>query len=99
MRATTRLLSEVSTTFTADQIDLNAIAGSDGMLFVRNGIGFATRGIASRIASRDAKEFIANIQVDDAVNAPGSGPVLIGAIPFDSQEPHDFVLPKFLVQI
>jgi len=97
MRATTRLLSEVSTTFTADQIDLNAIAGSDGMLFVRNGIGFATRGIASRIASRDAKEFIANIQVDDSVNAPGSGPVLIGAIPFDSQEPHDFILPKFLV--
>jgi menaquinone-specific isochorismate synthase len=97
MRATTRLLSEVSSTFTADQIDLNAIAGSDGMLFVRNGVGFATRGIATRVASHEAKEFLANIQVDDSVNAPGSGPVLIGAIPFDSQQPHDFVLPKLLV--
>ena len=97
MRATTRLLSEVSSTFTADQIDLNAIAGSDGMLFVRNGVGFATRGIAARVASLEAKEFLADIQVDDSVNAPGSGPVLIGAIPFDSQQPHEFVLPKLLV--
>ena len=97
MRATTRLLSEVSTTFTADQIDLTAIAGSDGMLFVRNGIGFATRGVAARVASHEAKEFLANIQVDDSVKSPGSGPLLIGAIPFDSQQPHDFVLPKLLV--
>ena len=97
MRATTRPLSEVSSTITVDQIDLNAIAGSDGMLFVRNGVGFATRGIAARVASHEAKEFLAKIQVDDSVNAPGSGPVLIGTIPFDSQQPHDFVLPKLLV--
>ena len=97
MRATTRPLSEVSSTITADQIDLTAIAGSDGMLFVRNGVGFATRGIAARVASHEAKEFLASIQVDDSVNSPGSGPVLIGAIPFDSQQPHDFILPKLLV--
>ena len=97
MRATTRPLSEVSSTITADQIDFTAIAGSDGMLFVRNGVGFATRGIAARVASHEAKEFLASIQVDDSVNSPGSGPVLIGAIPFDSQQPHDFILPKLLV--
>lgn len=97
MRASTRLLSEISTTITADQIDLTAFAGSDGMLFVRNGVGFATRGIAARVASDEAKEFLANMQVDDSIHAPGSGPVLIGTIPFDSQQPHDFVLPKMLV--
>lgn len=97
MRASTRLLSEISTTIAADQIDLTAFAGSDGMLFVRNGVGFATRGIAARVASDEAKEFLANIQVDDSIHAPGSGPVLIGTIPFDSQQPHDFVLPKMLV--
>jgi menaquinone-specific isochorismate synthase len=97
MRATTRLLSEVSPTITADQIDLTAIAGSDGMLFVRNGIGFATRGIAARVASHEAKEFLASIQVDDSVKSPGSGPVLIGAIPFDSKHQHDFFLPKLLI--
>lgn len=97
MRASTRLLSEISTTIAADQIDLTAFAGSDGMLFVRNGVGFATRGIAARVASDEAKEFLANIQVDDSIHAPGSGPVLIGTIPFDSQQPHDFILPKMLV--
>ena len=97
MRAVTRLLSEISPTSTADDIDFNAFAGSDGMLFVRNGAGFATRGIAARVASQDIKEFLASIQVIDSVNAPGSGPVVIGAIPFDSQQPHDFVLPKMLI--
>jgi len=97
MRATTRLLSEVYSTITADQIDLTAIAGSDGMLFVRNGFGFATRGIAARVASHEAKKFLANIKVDDSINSPGTGPVLIGAIPFDSKHQHDFFLPKLLI--
>ena len=98
MRAITRLLSEVSSSYTNQEIDLNAIAGSDGMLFVRNGIGFATRGVAARVSSHEAKSFLANIEVDDSVKAPGSGPVFIGAIPFDSREPHDFILPKILVR-
>jgi hypothetical protein len=55
MRATTRLLSEVTSSSTASEVDLNAIAGSDGMLFVRNGIGFATQGVAARVASHEAK--------------------------------------------
>ena len=97
MRAITRLLSEVSSSYTNQEIDLNAIAGSDGMLFVRNGIGFATRGVAARVSSHEAKSFLANIEVDDSVKAPGSGPVFVGAIPFDSREPHDFILPKILV--
>jgi menaquinone-specific isochorismate synthase len=98
MRAITRLLSEVSSSYTNQELDLNAIAGSDGMLFVRNGIGFATRGIAARVPSHEAKSFLANIEVDDSVKAPGSGPVFVGAIPFDSREPHDFILPKILVR-
>jgi menaquinone-specific isochorismate synthase len=97
MRATTRLLSEVSSRYTIDQIDLTSFAGSEGMLFVRNGIGLATCGIASRVASHEAKEFLASIQIDDSVKAPGTGPVLIGSIPFDSRELHEFVLPKILV--
>lgn len=80
MRATTRPLSEVSSTITADQIDLTAIAGSDGMLFVRNGVGFATRGIAARVASHEAKEFLASIQVDDSVNSLAV--VLYSSAPF-----------------
>ena len=93
MRATTRLLSDAE----ALEIDLNAIARGDGMLFVRDGFGFATRGMAARVPSHEAKSFLEHIEVVDDVNAPGSGPVLLGAIPFDSQQPHDFVLPTMLV--
>jgi len=33
------------------------------------------------------------LHVEDRVQSPGSGPVLLGAIPFDSNEQHDFILP------
>ncbi len=93
MRATTRLLSD----FTTDDVDLNAIARGDGFLFVRDGVGFAGRGIAARVPSHDAKKFLAQIDIDDTVNAPGSGPVLFGSIPFDSTQQHEFILPKMVV--
>lgn len=93
MRATTRLLSDSE----ALGLDLNAIARGDGILFVRDGFGFAARGVAARVPSQDAKTFLAQIEVVDDVNAPGSGPILFGAIPFDSRQPHDFVLPAMLI--
>jgi len=93
MRATTRLLSGSE----ALGVDLNAIARGDGILFVRDGFGFAARGVAARVPSQDAKTFLAQIEVVDDVNAPGSGPILFGAIPFDSRQPHDFVLPAMLI--
>ncbi len=93
MRSTTRLLSDAE----SDGIDLHTIAQGDGMLFVRDGFGFATRGVAARVPSRDTKSFLEQIEVVDEVDAPGSGPVLFGAIPFDSQQQHDFILPAMLV--
>ncbi len=93
MRATTRLVGDAE----ALEIDLNAIARGDGMLFVRDGFGFATRGVAKRVSAHEAKSFLEQIEVVDDVNAPGSGPILFGAIPFDSHQPHDFVLPAMLV--
>ncbi|TRZ74732.1 MAG: isochorismate synthase [Actinobacteria bacterium] len=93
MRATTRLVGEAE----ALEIDLNAIARGDGMLFVRDGFGFATRGVAARMPSHEAKSFLEQIEIVDEVSAPGSGPILFGAIPFDSRQPHDFVLPSMLV--
>lgn len=90
MHAVTRLLSD----FTPDQIDLNSFAGDEGNLFVRDGVGFAGRGVAARVPSHQAKTFLSAITVDDTVNTVGSGPILFGAIPFDSADTHDFLLPK-----
>lgn len=79
------------------QIDLEAIAGSTGMLFARGNTGIATRGIAAVVDSSDAKAFLQTLECDDNVGQPGSGPILMGAVPFDSALPHHFVLPEVAV--
>ena len=93
MRAVTRHLSE----FTDGEVDLNDFARGDGFLFVRDGVGCAGRGVAGRIKSGDATQFLASIERDSTVDAPGSGPVLMGCIPFDSARRHEFVLPKVII--
>ena len=48
---------------------------------------------ATRVAATEARGFLDSLQIDDRVQSPGSGPILLGAIPFDSNDPHDFILP------
>lgn len=78
-------------------IDLESFAGSDGILFTHGDSGLAARGKAAVIDSADAKSFLQGLDVDDQVGIPGSGPVLIGAVPFDSTKSHHFVLPEVTV--
>ena len=46
MRAVTRPLE--------GELDLNDVAGDDGFLFVRDGVGLAGRGVAARVPYGDA---------------------------------------------
>jgi isochorismate synthase len=89
MRIVTRPLSD----FTSEKVDLNGFAGGDGSLFVRDGVGIAGSASAIRVPASEARGFLDALHVEDRVQSPGSGPVLLGAIPFDSNEPHDFILP------
>jgi len=89
MRIVTRPLSD----FTSDKVDLNGFAGGTGSLFVRDGVGIAGSASATRVAATEARGFLDSLQIDDRVQSPGSGPILLGAIPFDSNDPHDFILP------
>jgi len=93
MRARTRSLSE----FTDRIIDLNDFAHSDGYLFVRDGVGVAGQGCAARVASANAGDFLASIQHDTNTHSVGSGPILIGCVPFTTSEPHSFVLPAVTI--
>lgn len=77
--------------------DLNAVAGSNGVLFARNEFGAAGHGVAARIPATDAKAFLESLEVDDAINSPGSGPLLFGAVPFNHELAHDFILPRVTV--
>lgn len=90
MKIVTRPLQD----YTSDQIDLNGFAGGTGSLFVRDGIGIAGSAPAARVPASEAQLFLDSLHVDDRIQAPGSGPVLLGAIPFDSSQPHDFLLPS-----
>ena len=92
----------------AASVDLLAVAGTDGWLWERDRTGFAGRGTALRIpfpdglAGRNAAEVVADalgaIAIDcDDVGLPSSGPVAVGALPFDSSEPTELYVPETTV--
>ncbi len=80
-------------------IDLVAIAGDDGLLFQRDGVGFAARGRALEVALSDVGDVLAAIEViDDDVFQPGRGPVAFGALPFLPDEPGTLIVPETIVR-
>ena len=76
-------------------VDLLTVAGADGWLWEREGVGFAGLGVAVRISVGGGISFaeaavdaaLGAIETDDGVGVPGSGPVAVGALPFDREAP------------
>ena len=62
-----RLSVRAVTTALDVELDLNDVARGDGYLFVRDGVGFAGRGVAARVPIDEAVEFLAAIEHDDQV--------------------------------
>lgn len=85
MRAVTRHLS--------DEVDLNAFARDDGVLFVRDGVGLAGRGIAARVPVSDVMDVLSSIDRDDEVRRPGTGPIAIGCLPFRPGAEAELIVP------
>lgn len=86
--------------------DLVAVAGDDGFLFVESGVGLAGVGVAARVTvaraggAADAAavaDALAEIEAHDPVGRPGSGPVGLGALPFDPGRPGELVVPRVVV--
>ncbi len=90
MKAVTRPLSD----YVDRPVDLNDIAGGDGVLFVRNAVGIAGRGLAATVAVDDAVDFLASIDHDSTV--PGCGPVAVGSVPFVPGATARLVVPRVL---
>jgi len=74
----TRPLSD----FVDNDVDLNDVAGSDGQLFVRDGVGFAGCGPVVQIPLADLASWFDHSTVDDSVHAPGSTGTAFGTHPF-----------------
>jgi len=89
VRATTRLLDAAP--------DLNDVAGEDGYLFVREGVGFAGRGVALRADWAHIPEALNSIDHTDLTDIGAPGPIALGTMPFDDSRPGNAVVPRVLV--
>jgi menaquinone-specific isochorismate synthase len=91
----------------AGETDLVRVAGADGFVLEREGVGLAGRGVALRIPLPDglsSAEGVADvgallgaIETEDDVQRPGCGPVAVGALPFSPTEPASLVVPSVVV--
>jgi menaquinone-specific isochorismate synthase len=88
------------------EADLLAFAGDDGPLWTRGRSGLAGRGEVLRIevprvdpttAAKAVHDALDQIVVDDEVQVPGTGPVALGALPFDVSEPGVVVVPELVL--
>jgi len=88
------------------EVDLVSVAGGSGVLWDSPDTSLAGRGEAARLVvdrsdpARCAAEvaaFLGAVDTHDELGAPGSGPVALGAWPFDPDRPAELVLPEILV--
>jgi isochorismate synthase len=95
----------VSTPLDVD-VDLNDVARHDGYLFVRDGVGFAGRGVAARVPIDRAVTFLASIRHDDQTgygqtgygqSECGHGPIALGALPFLPGSSAELIVPRVTV--
>lgn len=85
------------TTLLGAEIDLNDIARGDGYLFVRDGIGFAGRGVAQVVDSKAALEVLRTVEHDDQSDGK-AGPLALGALAFTPSAPSLLTIPEIVVR-
>lgn len=81
-------------------VDLAAVAGADGVLVARDGVGLAGRGTATELVVDDpvaAQAALAGIVGEAEVDGPGTGVVAFGAWPFDPAGTRRLRVPEVVV--
>jgi len=87
----------IATTVEFDSsVDLNDVAGSDGFLFVRSGVGYAARGVAARITFSEVQNTLLAVQHFNHTDMDVT-PIAMGILPFDANTAGEFFIPKQLV--
>ncbi|HEY8217016.1 MAG TPA: isochorismate synthase [Acidimicrobiia bacterium] len=96
MSAATPLVEPVcATTRRVDApADLLDALGPDGVAWLHDGGGFVTSGVAARLEPGDAAAWLAAVDHDDRVGRPGTGPLAVGALPFDPTVAGELVVPR-----
>ena len=87
----------IATTVEFDSsVDLNDVAGSDGYLFVRSGVGYAARGVAAQITFSEVQKTLLAIQHFNHTDLDVT-PIAMGILPFDANTAGEFFIPRQLV--
>ena len=79
------------------------VGGSDGFAWLHGGAGLVGHGVAAALdvgfddAGAAAAEVLAGIDADDPLARPGSGPLVVAALPFDRKTPCRLVVPALVV--
>jgi menaquinone-specific isochorismate synthase len=103
---TRRLDLDVDLIDLIDPVDPTDGTGPTGLLWQHGRAGFAGRGVALEVpvaagdparSAEQAHRLLGAIDVDDALDRPGTGPVAVGALPFDPDRAGSLTVPELLV--
>jgi menaquinone-specific isochorismate synthase len=72
--------------------DLNAVCRGDGMLFVRDGVGHASRGVVAEVPETDIASWLSRCTAHPLSH--GRVPIAFGLVPFLPTEPARFWVPR-----
>jgi menaquinone-specific isochorismate synthase len=73
--------------------DLLARFDGRGFAWLHHGARFVASGVVARITPDDVDRVLGAIAVDDPIELPGTGPLAVGALPFDPDAPGTLVVP------
>jgi menaquinone-specific isochorismate synthase len=65
-----------------------------GFAWVHDDTRIVTSGVAARVVVDDVADALAAIAADDPVGLPGTGPLAVGALPFDPDHEQSLVIPS-----
>ena len=77
--------------------DLLDALGPDGFVWAEAGAGIATSGVAATVPADAVAATLRAIDADDEVGLPGTGPIAVGALPFDPAAVATLAVPARIV--
>jgi len=89
LRAVTREVDPVD--------DVLDALGLDGFAWIGGGHALVTSGVAAMVPAERATDTLFEIDADDDVALPGSGPIAVGALPFAPDAPATMIVPATVV--
>ena len=99
MRALTLSLDDPALTGTGlAEAALDDLAGGDGLLFVRDGVGVAAHGTAATVDASDAARWLAALPHVSRLHGSTLRPIAIGAVPFEPGAPAPLCVPAAAIR-